>query len=91
MTLEDISQSISTKECCRTQQGSNLGPPDHQSDAHATGNSKNQNVGQYPAMLRICTESDEHSEILMFWYILCTGTQIIPKSYQLRRKSQNIN
>ena len=27
---------ISIKECCRNQQGSNLQPSDHQSDAHLT-------------------------------------------------------
>ena len=34
MTVEIISRPISTKECCWTQQGSNPGPPDYQSDAH---------------------------------------------------------
>ena len=36
MTLENISWSISTKECCRNRQGSNPRPPDHQSDSHPT-------------------------------------------------------
>ena len=36
MTIENISWPISTKECCRTWQGSNLWPPDHQSDTHPT-------------------------------------------------------
>ena len=35
-TVENISWSISTKECCRSQQVSNPPPPDHQSDAHRT-------------------------------------------------------
>ena len=29
-------KNISTKECCRIQPGSNLQPPDHQSDVHPT-------------------------------------------------------
>ena len=36
MTTENISWSISKKECCRTQWGLNLQPHDHQSDAHLT-------------------------------------------------------
>ena len=36
MTLEMISWSISTKECCRTQRGSNPRRPDHLSGAHPT-------------------------------------------------------
>ena len=34
MTVENISWSISTKECCETRQGSNQ--PDHQLDMHPT-------------------------------------------------------
>ena len=34
MTIENISWSISTKECCRPQWGSNLRPAGLQSDAH---------------------------------------------------------
>ena len=36
MTVENISWSISTKECCRPRRGSNLRPPGLQSDAHPT-------------------------------------------------------
>ena len=36
MTVEKISWSISTNECCRIWQGSNLQPPNHQSVAHLT-------------------------------------------------------
>ena len=36
MTIENISWSISTKECCRIRRGLNPWPPDHQSDAHPT-------------------------------------------------------
>ena len=36
MTLDNISWSISTKECCQTQLRSNPRPPDHQSDMHPT-------------------------------------------------------
>ena len=36
MTIENISWSISTKECCRTWRGSNLQPPDHHLDMHPT-------------------------------------------------------
>ena len=34
MTVENISWSISTKECCRPRRGSNPRPPGLQSDAH---------------------------------------------------------
>ena len=34
MTIENISWSVSTKECCWTWYGSNPRPPDHQSDVH---------------------------------------------------------
>ena len=34
MTVEDISWSVSTKECCQTMRGSNPRPSDHQSDSH---------------------------------------------------------
>ena len=36
MTVENISWSISTKECCRPWRGSNPRPPGLQSDAHPT-------------------------------------------------------
>ena len=36
MTVENISWSISTKECCRPRRGSNPRPPGLQSDAHPT-------------------------------------------------------
>ena len=36
MTNENISWSISMKECCRKQQGSNPWPPDHKLDTHPT-------------------------------------------------------
>ena len=36
MTVENISWSISTKECCRPWRGSNPQPPGLQSDAHPT-------------------------------------------------------
>ena len=36
MTVENISLSISTKECCRPRRGSNPQPPGLQSDAHPT-------------------------------------------------------
>ena len=36
MTVENISWSISTKECCRTRRGSNTRPPGLHSDAHPT-------------------------------------------------------
>ena len=36
MTVENISWSISTKECCRPQRGSNPRPPALHSDAHPT-------------------------------------------------------
>ena len=36
MTVENISWSISTKECCRPWQGLNLRPPGLQSDVHPT-------------------------------------------------------
>ena len=36
MTIEDISQSVATKECLRTQLESNLQSPDYQSDALTT-------------------------------------------------------
>ena len=36
MTVENISWSISTKECCRPRQGSNPRPPGLQSDAYPT-------------------------------------------------------
>ena len=36
MTVENISWSISTKECCRPWRGSNLRPPGLQSDVHPT-------------------------------------------------------
>ena len=36
MTVENISRSISTKECCRPQRGLNPRPPGLQSDAHPT-------------------------------------------------------
>ena len=36
MTLENILWSISTKECYQTWRGSNLWPPDHQSDTYPT-------------------------------------------------------
>ena len=36
MTIENISRSISTKECCRPLRGLNPRPPGRQSDAHQT-------------------------------------------------------
>ena len=36
MTVENISRSISMKECCRPRRGSNPQPPGLQSDAHPT-------------------------------------------------------
>ena len=36
MTVENISRSISMKECCRPQRGSNPRPPGLQLDAHPT-------------------------------------------------------
>ena len=49
MTVENISWSISMKECCRPRQGSNLGPLCLQSDVHPTEPPRPANYGRLHA------------------------------------------
>ena len=58
MTTENISCSMSMKECCRTQLGSNPQPPDHESEEHLTEPSRLTNIqGKYGALrMRVLRE-----------------------------------
>ena len=61
MTIENISWSISTKECCRPRRGLNPRPPGLQSDAHPTAPPR-------PAIYwKLINVADDKADIFLFF------------------------
>ena len=63
MTVENISWSISTKECCRPRRGSNPRPPGLQSDSTSTWATEARPVSSGSALLTVITLSTRQIEL----------------------------
>ena len=84
MTVENISWSISTKECCRPRRGLNLRPPDLQSDGASNWATE---AGQLEEKFWQCGEKvKDHPRIIIWTNLVDLAspmlyTKILPQSF----------